>query len=575
MNIIGLNLEKTSFGLTLDNGGACLMKNGNIISMISEERLNRKQYSSGYKQSLEYVLKTATIALKDIDILSVSSCLESHRSVKSVSKELKEKGIIIPKSKIKVCDHHLSHAYTAFYPSPFNKAIIMVLDGDGNAISSTLKNTKQYWKNNFDHQSYYIGEGNEIKLIEKDSNKAQENGFGGVYRYFTYFCGFPGYKFAGKLMGLSAYGYRRNKFKNVHLFQLLKNGKIKCTLPDSDRLNSSKIVEKWLKSKGINIKARKSGEKISKEIEDIAWLVQRELNRVLVHKVNYLVKKTGIKNLCIAGGVGLNAVTNREILDKTEIENIYIQPAAGDNGQCLGNAYWASHQFDKINCKRKKISIYQGKEYSNKDILTALKNRPELKYKKISFNNLAKIAAEKIAQNKIIGWFQGGSEIGPRALGNRSILANPISKEMKNILNAKVKHRESFRPFAPSVLEHKANQWFSIDIPAPHMIINAQVKKPHLIPSVTHHDNSSRIQTVNKKDNPRYFKLLSKFEKITKVPIIINTSFNDNEAIVESPENAVNTFLRTGIDFLFIGNYYVEKINISTTFEDLENSLKI
>lgn len=564
MNIIGLNLEKTSYGLPLDNGGVCLIKDGKVISLINEERLNRKQYSLGYKMSLDYILKDSKLKLSEIDYLVVSSCLEQHRSQKSVQTELKRNGINVPLNKIKICDHHLSHAYSAYYPSGFDEAIIMVLDGDGNLNDGQMihgtKNKNFYWKNKFDHQSYYIGKENKIELLEKDESIIGENGFGGAYRYFTFFCGFPGYRFAGKLMGLSAYGYRRDKYKNVKLFDLDSDGKVKCLLPNKDHGDSPKAVENWLKENGIKIKTRKPEEKISKDIEDVAWLVQRELNNALVHKVKYLVQKTGIKNLCIAGGVCLNAVTNREILDKAGIENIYIQPAAGDNGQCLGNAYHGLDKYDNKNCQREKLSVYMGKQYSEKEILKVLENTNGIKYKKMSFDEISKIAAEKISQNKIIAWFQGRSEMGPRALGSRSILANPINKKMKYILNKKVKHRENFRPFAPSVLEEKTKDWFDIDMKAPYMILNSRVKSPSKIPSVTHKDGSARLQTVCKKDNPRYHKLISEFEKITGVPVVINTSFNDNEAIVESPKDAVNTFMRTQIDFLFIGNYYVEKI---------------
>ncbi len=570
MNIIGLNLEKTEYGLPLDNGGVCLIQNGKVTSMINEERLNRKQYSPGYKQSLEYILKANDLNLSDINLFVASSCLEECRSVESIQKELEKNGFDVPREIIKVCDHHLSHAYTAFYPSEFNEAIIMVLDGDGNLNDGKMlrgtKNKNFYWKNRFDHQSYYIGKGKNITLLEKDESIVEKNGFGGAYRYFTFFCGFPGYRFAGKLMGLSAYGYKRNKHKNVKLFELGDNGKVQCLLPNLYHTDSPSAVKKWLKNNGVNVKLRKPGEKISKDIEDIAWLVQRELNEALVHKVKYLVAKTGIKNLCIAGGVGLNAVTNKEILDKTGIKNIYIQPATSDSGQCLGNAYFGMHQFDQENCKRKNLSVYQGRKYSNQEILAALKNRDGLKFQKMSFDGLAKLAAQKVADNKIIGWFQGRSEIGPRALGNRSIIANPINKKMKAILNEKVKHRESFRPFAPSVLEEKANGWFAIDSRAPYMILNSQVIDSKKIPSVTHKDGSARLQTVNKKDNQKYHKLISEFEKITKVPVVINTSFNDNEAIVESPQDAIKTFMRTGIDFLFIGNYYVEKTKQSYEF---------
>jgi len=378
-------------------------------------------------------------------------------------------------------------------------------------------------------------------------------------------------------MGLSAYGSKRNKFKDIKLFDLLPNGQIKCLLPDSDRLNSPKVVENWLKKQGIKIKARNPQDPITEDTEDIAFLMQKELDRALIHKVNYLVKKTGITNLCIAGGVGLNAVTNRAILDNTKIKNIFIQPAAGDTGQALGNAYFGVFNFDKKNIKRNLISVYQGKEYSEKEIKNALNNEKlVIDYQKMSFDELSKLAAKKIKENYIIGWFQGRSEMGPRALGNRSILASPASSKMKDALNLKVKHRENFRPFAPSVLREKVSEWFDIDFDAPYMIFNAQVKQPKIIPAVTHKDGSARLQTVSKKDNEHYYKLIKEFEKLTKIPVVINTSFNDNESIVETPQDALNCFLRTGIDYLFLGDYFVSKksglIDPAKNLKEIDNA---
>lgn len=562
--IIGFNLDQTYYGLPLDNGGVALFVDGEIKMMINEERLNRKKYSNGFKESINYVLGNNDLSIEDIDFFVASSCLEPLSNSEVVRNRLLKAGLDIPLEKIKIVDHHLSHAYTAFFPSPFDKAIIMVLDGDGNILSEKMAEgtdtQNKYWLNKTDHHSYFIGEGNNVTFLEKDNIDIGENGVGGAYRYFTYFCGFPGYKYAGKLMGLSAYGSQRNKYKNIKIFDVLDNGQLKCYLPDNNRVDSPKVVENWLQNRGVNLKARRPTEPITEDIEDIAFLIQRELDKALILKVKYLVKKTEIKNLCIAGGVGLNAVTNRAILDNTGIENIFIQPAAGDSGQPLGNAYYGVNFFDKKNMKRKQLSIYQGKKYSDDEISNTLeKVSKKIKFKKLSFNKIASLAAKKLADNKIIAWFQDGSEIGPRALGNRSILANPISKKMKDVINAKVKHRESFRPFAPSVLEEKANEWFDINIPAPYMILNAQVKQQEKVPSITHLDGSARLQTVNKSQNEKYYKLISEFNKLTGVPILINTSFNDNEPIVESPEDAVNTFLRTQIDYLVLGNYFVEK----------------
>ena len=563
MKIIGFNLEKTTYELPLDNGGVCLIVDGEVKMLINEERLTRKQYQAGFSKSLLYILENNGLGINDVDLFVASSCLDVLASPEEVRRQLVNNGFDVPLEKIQVCHHHLSHAYSAFFPSPFEEAIVMVLDGDGNVLTEEMAQgthtQEKYWNNKNEHNSYYLGKGTEVTLLERDEINAGENGFGGVYRYFTYFCGFPGYKYAGKLMGLSAFGAERNKYKDVQIFDLQPNGIVKCMVPDSDRLNSAQVVEEWFHSQGVNVMARKEGGEITEDIEDIAWLIQRELDRALLHKVQYLIEKTGIKNLCIAGGVGLNAVSNRFLLDHSRIENIYIQPAAGDSGQCLGDAYYGLAHFDTEHAVRKPISVYQGKEYSDEEIITALKSFTGITFQQMGFSELAFLAAQKIAEGKIIGWFQDRSEIGPRALGNRSILADPRKAEMKDIINERVKHRENFRPFAPSVLEEKSQEWFDISISAPYMIINAQVKQHDKIPAVTHVDGSARIQTVTRGQNEKYHELISQFEKITGVPVLLNTSFNDNEAIVESPFDALNTFMRTNLDALFIGNYFVQK----------------
>lgn len=562
MKIIGFNLEKTHYGLPLDNGGACLIVDGEVKMLINEERINRKQYSAGFKESIKYILNANNLTVDEIDFWVSSSCLEEKRKPDYVAKQLLDNGFKVSSNKILVNGHHLGHAYSAYYPSGFKEAIIMVLDGDGNMIGSSSEEItpKDYWKHNYEHNSYFVAKGNEISFLEDDNTKVGENGFGGAYRYFTFFCGFPGYKYAGKLMGLSAYGSVRNKYKDIKVFDLYENGVVKCNLKNDEHGESSKAVEKWLESQGVYVKALNKGEEINEDIEDVAFLIQRELDRALLHKVKYLVKKTGIKNLCIAGGVGLNAVTNRYLLDNAGLDNIFIQPASGDSGQCLGNAYFGTHQMDKENIKRGEVSVYQGKEYSDDEIFKALEGKKEyLTFKKLPFEKLAVQTAKEIAKDKIIGWFQGRSEMGPRALGNRSLLADPRDKHMKDILNLRVKHREYFRPFAPSILEDQAKKWFDCPVVMPYMIMNANVLKLTKLGAVTHYDGSARVQTVNKNQNYRYYRVIEEFSKISGVPVVIDTSFNDNEAIVETPAHALDTYLRTGIDILVIGDYFVTK----------------
>ncbi|MEI7512545.1 MAG: carbamoyltransferase C-terminal domain-containing protein [Candidatus Uhrbacteria bacterium] len=567
MNIIGFNLSKTAYDLPLDNGGACLIVDGEVRLMINEERLTREQYAPGFAESIRYILKHSGLHLDDIDLFVASSCLEPLRNTSSIQRALTDEGFIIPLEKIRVCGHHESHAHSAYFPSGFDEAIVLVADGDGNTLSGAMEpntdNVQRYWMNAFEHTSYYVARGNVVTLLEQDPIGIGINGLGGAYRYFTYFCGFPGYKYAGKLMGLSAYGMARNRFANLKLFELNDNNQIQCTLPDTDRLDSSKTVERWFHKRGVRISARAPHEPIRPEHEDAAWLIQRELSEILVKRITAIVKKTGITKLCIAGGVGLNAVTNTELLTRAGITDLFIQPAAGDSGQALGNAYVGVAQHDTKYLVRKTLSIYLGAEYADKDIRLALeKASAHIDVRFLPFPDLVKEAASAIANNHIIGWFQGRSEIGPRALGNRSILANPRNTSMKEILNTRVKHRELFRPFAPSVTAEAVHEWFNYSESAPYMILNATVRKPDTIPATTHVDGTARLQTVTARQNPRYYALLVELGRHTGVPIALNTSFNDNEAIVETPEDALTTFLRTKIDVLYIGNYVVTKKRI-------------
>jgi carbamoyltransferase len=556
MNIIGINLQSTIYGLELNDGGTCLMIDGKVHSMIAEERISRKRHDSGYKNSIPLLLGKANLKLKDIDLFVASSCLEKKRTKKSVQLELESNGFKIPLNKIMVCDHHMSHALTAYYPSGFDKALVIVMDGDGNAKCFDKNTTKtNYWKNKFDHQSYYIADSKGVKLLEKDNIPAGENGLGGAYRYFTYFCGFPGNKYAGKLMGLSAYGSKRNTYGDLKLFYLDKNNQIRCTLPDENRFESQLVVEKWFKENNVKIKSQPfSKNTFDESIEDAAWFVQRELQEIIVKKINYLVKKTGIRNICIAGGVGLNAVANQYILENADIDGLFIQPACGDQGQCYGNAIYGALKHNEI--IDRKSRVYLGPKYSENEIENALvKFKDKIIFKKKSEDELLLHASNSIKSNKIISWFHGRSEIGPRALGHRSILANPINPKMKLILNKRIKHREHFRPFAPSVLLSESNKWFCLNKEASYMIINSVVKS-NKIPAVTHIDNSARVQTVK---CGKYERLIKCFQKLTGVPILLNTSFNDNEPIVETPEDAISTFLKTDLDFLYLENYVVRK----------------
>ncbi|MDO4962696.1 MAG: carbamoyltransferase C-terminal domain-containing protein [bacterium] len=552
MKIIGANLGYTEKGMLLNDGGICLLNDDKIV-ITSEERIIRKKYSGGFTESLKFLLEREKLNIEDIDLFVFSSCCELPRKNLEIDNIPKEKIVYVP-------SHHLSHAYSSYFSSKFDEALIMVIDNEGNIINDLGK--KDFFENELEHMTYYIGKGNKVTFLERDDVKPNKIGIGDAYRYFTHYIGFPSYVYAGKTMGLAPYGVK-DKYKDVKIFDFdKKTGHIICKI-ENNYQNCNIAIKNFFKSAyNIDIiEPRTPIDDISQEYADLAYLIQKELEEILIKKVKYLVNKTGIKKLCIAGGVGLNSVANGRLLRETGIDDIFIVPAAGDTGQCLGNVYYG--YYDILNNERKELfnSPYLGFEYSDKEIGSIIKKSSGIIYKKYdNYNDLNKKLALDLSNGKIIARFDGRSEFGPRALGNRSILMDPRKQENKNILNKRVKFRESFRPFAPSVLYEYKNEYFDLDRESPYMLLVAQVKKPNLIPAVTHVDQSARVQTVKKIHNPNYYDLINEFYKLTDIPVLLNTSFNINgEPIVETPEDALNSFKSTNIDELQMGLYLIEK----------------
>lgn len=557
MKIIGVNLGETSLGMKLNDGGACLVDDQGIVC-IAEERVSRKKYSGGFEKSLEYCLSERGYNIDDIDLFVVSSCCEVPRTC------IPDMGFDIQSEKIVIMpSHHLSHAYSVYMTSKFEEAIIMVIDNEGSIINNL--GNDEFYKNELEHMTYYVGKGNDIEFLERDSVDSDSIGIGDAYRYFTHYLGFPSYVYAGKTMGLAPYG-NEDTYKDIKIFDY-ENDKIRCLIKQ-DYFNCTKaLADFFLESYNIILPpVRNPIDDITQDYADLAYLIQRELEEVLIKKVNYLIQKTGIKKLCIAGGVGLNSVANGRLLRETELEDIYIVPAAGDTGQCLGNALYAYHKIFG-NTKRYAFdSAYLGKEYSEKEIQDSVSRciviNENIEVKEYeTFDSLNKVAASLLSEGKIIARFGGKSEFGPRALGNRSILMDPRKKENKDILNKKVKFREEFRPFAPVVLSEYVGQYFDIDRESPYMMLVAEVKNKDIIPAVTHVDGSARVQTLNSKQNPQFYSLIQEFQRITGVPVILNTSFNiAGEPIVETPDDALECFLGTNIDYLIMGKNILSKI---------------
>ena len=557
MIIVGCNMGITRKGMKLNDGGLCVIDTSTKkIIAIAEERISRKKYDGGFEQSLKKYLELTNKTMDDIDLFVVSSCCE--KPLENVTNLIS--GVSPDKIKV-VPSHHLSHAYSAYYSSNFNEALILVLDNEGNVLGDEA--SSNFYENELEHMSYYIAKGNNVELLERDDVPVGKIGVGDAYRYFTHYIGFPSYVYAGKTMGLAPYG-RKETYDNVKVFEL-KDGHITCNIA-ADYFEPCKALKTFFKNQyNIELPPERTpiGE-ITQEYADLAYLIQKETEEILIEKINYLVSKTGIRNICIAGGVGLNSVANGRILKECNIDDLFIVPAAGDSGECLGNAYYG---YYKILNNQERIpfeTAYLGFEYSKENLeesLLKLENK-SVKLKKYDIiNDMHKYVSKKLADGFIIARCSGRSEFGPRALGNRSILMDTRKAENKDILNARVKFRESFRPFAPIVLTEYLTEYFDIEHQSKYMLLVANVKKPEIIPAVTHVDNSSRLQTLSYNDNPDLYDLINEYYKITGVPVILNTSFNiAGQPIVETYSDAIECFMSTNIDCLILENYFIEKI---------------
>jgi len=475
--------------------------------------------------------------------------------------------------------HHRSHAASAFFPSPFKDAAILILDGVGE----------------FDTSSLWIGEGNKLKKIVSIEFP---HSIGLLYSAVTYFLGFKVNSGEYKVMGLAPYGEPKyvNVIKN-NLIDINDNGTFTLNMDYFDFATGNRMTsDKFHKLFGKE--PRKSETELGQFEMDMARSIQDVSEEVMINLAKFAKNETGKDNLCLAGGVALNCVGNGKILKEDIFENIWIQPAAGDAGGSLGCAL--DYYFDKLGCSRN-IDVdkhdmmkgsYLGPKFSNSEIKNYL-NSVNAKYELISDEGkLVDVVSSELAHEKVVGWHYDRMEFGPRALGHRSIIGDARSKKMQSIMNLKIKYRESFRPFAPSVLSEKVSEWFELEKDSPYMLLVAPVKKERRremseeeekffgieklniprseIPSVTHIDYSARIQTVHKETNYRYHKLISKFEEKTGCPIIVNTSFNvRGEPIVCTPEDSYRCFMRTEMDVLVIDDYILYKEN-QPKYEDIK-----
>lgn len=545
---------------------AAIVKDGKIEIAIQQERLDRAKNSIGFlHQSLgdckniqiphaavQYCLRKCNIGINDLSSVTANMPgIDYSEDIlqNTFSRELSDKICVIP-------SHHLSHAYTAYWPSGFDEAIILVVDASGSTDQEGL--TESY--------SLYIAKGTEIKLLHSEKVKAylaSLSTLGFLYEFITKLAGFStnigknlAMPEAGKLMGLAPYGTYCDKW---HEWLHIKPGSYSIDISAYDLFLEVEALKKLYddgKGKGY----------LRPYIVDLAYKIQSELEKALLHIVELAMKQTNCRKLCCAGGVALNSVVNYKLLTGLNLEDIFIFPAAGDAGIAAGNALWAYHNIEKGNLRPKLEKATLGRDYTEDEIESAIhKFTNEIIVEKLPYQEMVSTCAVQMSKGNIIARFEGGSEFGPRALGHRSIIADPTFKKMKDIVNSRVKFREAFRPFAPVIPLEEISIVFEQAVASPFMLLISKIKKEYhdQLPSITHHDGTGRVQTITSEQNKFFYDLCYNMVKEREgCPVILNTSFNiAGQPIIETPEEAISTFLSTDIDFLSLENYWIRKKN--------------
>lgn len=579
MIILGINAHHA-------DSSAAIFIDGELIAATEEERFRRIKHWAGFpSQAIHFCLKEAGVSLHQVNAITVGrdpaaklsrkmwfllkdpfsgyqtvkSRLQNRKKIASLEEEFSD-SFGVPSSdikrKIRHVEHHRSHMASAFFASPFEEAAILSIDGAGDFTTTMIG----------------AGKGNKIDVIDSVDFPVS---CGTFYTAFTQFLGFPHYGDEYKVMGLASYGEPRyvNKIKQV--LKLKNNGLFEWDarffrsarevvvtygedhIPRVGTLFSNYFTEVFGKPRG-------KSEELTQEHKDLAASVQRVTEELLIHILTHLQKRTGLKNVCVAGGVAQNSVANGKFIGRTGFERLYIPSAGHDAGLSMGSALYHYHQDMNMQRSQPVFSAYTGSRFDNEEIEKFLKSRG-VKYELLDDHQLYDRVVQKLIEPGVVGWFSGRAEFGPRALGARSIIADPRNANAKDLLNQKIKRRESFRPFAPSILKEFTGEYFEKveDVPFMEKVLSIRKEKRSEIPAVTHVDGTGRLQTVMKEISPRYHALISKFHERTGVPILLNTSFNENEPIVNTPAEALDCFLRTKMDMLVLENCLIERKNDS------------
>lgn len=554
MNILGINCFS-------HDTAACLVQDGTVVAFAEEERFNREKHTKAFPdRAIAYCLREGGIDIGDVEAVTFAhragtdfarGALDALKrgapkrlaaqvlvDTRLVRKQRSFVGRYGYRGRVFNVGHHEAHAASAFFASPFEDAAVLTLDRGGDFVSATLGH----------------GRGNRLRTLAEVRNP---HSLGEVYSALTWYLGFHPNSDEGKVMGLAPYGRDSLASGFRELIRPMADGRFRVNL----RWFAYHRERGWLAKRFLDRYGppRVPESEIISHHEDIAFGVQDLIEETGLHVARALHRLTRSPNLCLAGGVALNSVMNARLLSETEFEHIFIQPAASDAGNALGAALWVWHQVRGHPRSWTMEHAYWGPAFADGDHKEVLARR------KLPFREVADPPAEAarlLAEGRIVGWFQGRAEIGPRSLGARSILADPRRAEMKDIVNAQVKHREGFRPFAPSVLHERGPEYFDRYYPNPFMLLVLPIKseKRAVVPAITHVDGTGRIQSVTRDQNETYHRLIEEFDRLTGVPIVLNTSFNvRGEPIVNTPEEALDDFFGTGMDALFLGPYLLDK----------------